>query len=121
MELDGYRRLLRLVVFAECGSDVLVAERRVSLLPVRTGLRFWSRLELGGDDRVEAATLPVTETDPPVLACAPEDLERCFVGRLNFLREQLFPAVGEIEPEGYEHARKSMRTARNLHKTWMGF
>jgi hypothetical protein len=106
-------------------------------------LPLWSRLELGVDDRVEAAALPVAEGDLPVLAHPPENLERCFVGRLHFLREQLLTAVGEIEPEGYEHARQSKPIERarklrrlvdpaypgaaethsggKLHKTWTGF
>jgi hypothetical protein len=124
MELDG-SSLLGLVVLAQCSSDVLVPERRMCLLPRRAGLRLWSRLEPGVDDRVEAAAFPVAESDSPVLACPFEDLERCLVGRLHFLREQLLTAVGEIEPEGYEHARQSKPSCsaagKKLHKTWTGF
>ncbi len=103
-----------LVVFAQGSRDVLVANRRPCLLPVRTGLRFWRGLEFGVDDRVEPATLSVTERDPPVLADSSEDFERCLVGRVHFLREQLFTAVGEIKPQRYEHKRESRQTRFQL-------
>jgi KaiC/GvpD/RAD55 family RecA-like ATPase len=108
------RLLAGLVVFAQGSRDVLVANRRTCLRPVRTGLRFWRRLELGVDDRVEAATLSVTERDPPVLADSSEDFERCLVGRVHFLREQLFTAVGEIQPQRYEHKHESRQTRFQL-------
>jgi hypothetical protein len=107
----GWNRLRsRLVVFAEGISDVLVVKRGACFLPVWAGLRFWSWLELGVDDRVETAALSVTERDPPVLADPSEDFERCFVGRVHFLCEQLLTAVGEKKPQRYEHKRESRQT-----------
>lgn len=46
-----------------------------------------------------------------MLADSPEDFERCLVGRVHFLREQLFTAVGEIEPQRHEHKRESKQTS----------